>query len=207
MSNVTFTWAPNPALLAASVDAVAASLNTRVVPLAAASEFIQEDIRERFMTETDPDGSPWKPLSDSYVYGGWFQKEPPPHTQRRKRGTTLKDTMALMEAASSSAAQIVTNDAVFYQTKDLPSHGLAHQFGLDERTPPLPARPFLGMSDASAAKVWALFSEWFDESIRLYPTSTGKVGARHSITATVPGMRGRPFVSRASVGKGPLPST
>jgi phage gpG-like protein len=204
MATVTFTWAPNPAQLGASMEAVAAALETRLVPMKAASEAMQADIQERFTTETDPSGAPWKPLSFKYIMSGWNKTHPPPYTTRRRTGTTLKDTGKLMEAATSSRAEIVTNNAVFYRTSGLPSYGLAHEFGLPGRASgELPQRSFLGMSDASAALVLGLFAEWFDGSIMLYPTSTGKIAPRHAIRGGGPG--GTQFVSRSSVGKGPIP--
>lgn len=183
MSNVTFHWEPDPALLGASMDAVAASLYERVIPLEAASEAMRADIMERFTTETDPEGNPWKELSDSYVYGSWFNKTPPPFNMRRKSGTTLKDTGELMKAATSSQATVVTNDTVFYQTSALPSFGLAHESGLPEREHPLPQRAFLGLSAQSVTVIFGFFTEWFDESIKLFPTKTGKLGRRHAFRA------------------------
>jgi phage gpG-like protein len=203
MATVTFTWAPNPAQLGASMEAVATALGTRLVPMKAASEAMQADIQERFTTETDPSGAAWKPLSWNYILSRWAKSHPPPYTTRRPTGTTLKDRGRLMAAATSSRAQIVTNNAVFYKTSGLPSYGLAHEFGLEEREHPLPQRSFLGMSDASAASVLGLFAEWFEGAIMLYPTSTGKIAPRHAIRGGGPG--GTQFVSRSSVGKGPIP--
>jgi phage gpG-like protein len=183
---VTFTWVPDPARIGASVEAVAAALEKTVVPIAASSKAIQADIRERFMTETDPSGTPWEPLSWKYIMSGWAKTHPPPYTTRNRTGTTLKDTGQLMEAATSSEAQVVTNNTLFFQTKALPNYGLAHEAGLPDREHPLPQRSFLGMSDAAAAVVFGFFTEWFDQSISLYPTKLGKIGRRHAFRA-IPG--------------------
>lgn len=201
MSTVTFTWEPDPAVFARRFYAVAGALENRVAPLVAASEEMQASIRERFETETDPQGNEWKPLSDRYIKNGLRN---PPWTTRSKKGTTLKDTFALMAKATSSKAIVITADSVFYETRALPNYGLAHEAGVPDRRigkvgNPLPKRSFLGMSDDAQTRVLGYFYEWFEEAIDLYVTSTGKIGARHAIQ----GEGG--FVSRASVGREPLP--
>ena len=181
---ITFNWNPRPEVFARRFFAVAESLDNRVLPLTAASEMMQEDIRERFETETGPDGRMWEPWSDSY----WPVAEAYPNEG------VLTQSGALKEAASSSEAMMITKDAVFYKTSLLPHYGLAHDQGLEN----LPQREFLGMSDEGALKIMGVFGEWFDRSIDLYVTSAGNVGMRHAIQ----GVGG--FVSRSSVGKLPL---
>lgn len=197
MRTITFEWEPDPAVFAQRFYAVAGALENRAIPLAAASEELQSTIRERFETETDPQGKSWEPLSWKYILSGWSD---PPYTQRLRTGTTLKDTKELMEAASSSRATVIANDAVYYQTDFLPSYGLAHEAGLPGREHPLPQRSFLGLSEAAALKIYGYFSEWFEEAVQLYATSTGKIAPRHAIHGA-----GGLFVSRSSVGRTPLP--
>ena len=192
----TFVWAPNPQVYANKHYTVANALdNTRAVPLQAASQEMQADIRERFDTKTDPEGNQWDEWSESYK--AWFQPE-----INNIDGLMVR-TGALREKASASEAMIVTNDTLFYQTEMLPSHGLAHESGLPDREHPLPQRAFLGFDDESTLKVFGLFSEWFDKSIQLWVTSTGKIAPRHAIRGGGPG--GTQFASRASVGRGPIP--
>lgn len=185
MSSITFTWEPDPVVLARSIDAVAVALENRVPPLQAASEELQADIRYRFDTATDPQGERWEEWSENYR----------PIAEAYPNIGILQRTGELAEVASSSEATIVTHDTVFYQTSALPSYGLEHEMGSEK----LPQRSFLGLSDEAALKVLGLFGEWFEGAISLYPTSTGKIGSRHSIR----GATG--FVSRSSVGRGPLP--
>lgn len=193
MSTITFTWEPPdaPERLGASIDAVADSLYARFIPLEAAGETMRLDIRQHFETETDPEGNKWKGLSWKYI-SGTFPKnsEGRPLNPRQQFGTTLKDTGELMRRASASEAIVVTNDTVFYRTQSLPQYGLAHESGVPGRTTsafgtgtyenPLPKRSFLGMSAQSEAAVYGYFADWFDGSIALYPTSTGRIGRRHA---------------------------
>lgn len=187
MSTITYTWVPDPMHYSRNMQTIAAALETSEIPLQAASEVMQEDILERFDTKTDPSGDPWEPWSPSYVATG---------IPEQNIDGILVQTGALREAASNSEAMVVSNDTLFYRTPLLPHYGLAHEEGME---PDLPQRSFLGMSDESAAVVFATFGEWFDGAISLYPTATGKVGMRHAIR----GPKG--FVPRSSVGKAPLP--
>jgi len=190
-----FVWEPDPIVYANSMMNVATALENRAVPLAAASEAVQMDIRERFETETDPQGNKWQPWADSYAhYASIFPNK-----------GILHQTGALEEAATSSEAIQFTHNSVFYRTGNLPSHGLEHETGNLDREPPLPQRSFLGLSDEARGVIIGNFYEWFDGAINLFVTSRGMVGRRHAITGLVPGMRGRPFVPRSSVGKAPLP--
>ena len=185
---ITFTWNPDPAVFANRFYAVADALEDRTIPLAAASETMQQDIRDRFLTETAPDGTPWESWSENYR----------PYAEAYPNQGILTQSGALQDAASSPEAMVVTKDTVFYQTTLLPHYGLAHDQGLEG----LPKREFIGMSDEAAMIVMGEFSEWFDRSIDLYATSTGKIGRRHAIRG--PGMTG--FLPRSSVGKAPLAS-
>lgn len=148
---------------------------------------MQADIAERFATETDPQGQPWTPWADSYVDRALVEN-----------AGILHKTGALEAAATSTEATLIRKDTVFYNTGVLPSYGLAHESGLPSRKNELPQRQFLGMSDQSAALIFATFGEWFDRSIQLFVTASGKLSARHSLQG--PGG----FVSRASVGRRPL---
>jgi phage gpG-like protein len=187
---VSFYWEPDPRLLAASMDAVAMALEDQTAPLVAASEQLQADIAERFHTETAPDGTPWEPWSEAYT----------PVAESYPNEGILRQSGALYDVATSSETVTIRGDTVFYRTNHLPSYGLAHQFGDPGRKDPLPARPFLGMSAESETFIFAAFSEWFDRSIDLWVTPSGRIGKRHALQG--PGG----FVSRASAGLGPMSS-
>jgi phage gpG-like protein len=188
---VTFEWNPDPIVYANSIEHVRLALLDRSRPLVASSQAVQHDIRERFETETDPNGRQWQEWSMAY--------EPVAYAYPNEG--ILTQSGALKEAASSSEAVRISNNTVFYRTAMLPHYGLAHDQGLPGRKSPLPQREFLGMSDVARNVIMGSFVEWFDRSVDLFVTATGKIGRRHAITAKQPGVRGRQFVSRASVGK------
>ncbi|HKU52605.1 MAG TPA: phage virion morphogenesis protein, partial [Nitrospira sp.] len=174
-------------IYARRLNAVAAALEDTGPPLAASSRVVQHDIAERFTTETSPDGKPWQAWADSYVDRAIVENV-----------GILHKTGALEQMATSTEAIMIRGDSVFYNTGALPHHGLAHDAGLPDRKNPLPQREFLGMSDESAALIFATFGEWFERSIQLFVTASGRLRARHSLQG--PGG----FVSRASRGLAPL---
>jgi len=188
MSSVTFTWEPDPSVYAASFRAVEAALEDQMAPLVAATRVVQTDIAERFATETSPDGTPWQPWADSYA-----------DVAAVENVGILHKTGALEAAATSTEAMLIRGNTVFYQTGNLPSHGLAHESGQPDRSPPLPQRQFLGMSEEAAALIYATYGEWFDRSIQLFVTASGKLSARHTLQGA-----GGLFVTRASKGLAPL---
>lgn len=187
MAALSFTWTPDPQVYAQRALVMADMLEDMRAPLMAASETVQMDIRERFTTETDPEGNPWEPWAESYEE----------YANMHNAGI-LHQTGALEEVASSSRAVVVRNDTVFYETSHLPHYGLAHDQGLEDRKNPLPQREFLGMSDEAKGAVFAEFSEWFEGITKLWVTPSGRIGRRHALQG--PGG----FVSRASVGLGPM---
>ena len=189
-ARVTFTWQPDPALYARSMLRVNAALENRTAPLLAAQETLQEDIRERFLTETAPDGSKWDEWSPAYA----------PVANAYPNVGILRQSTELYEVATSSEVTMIRGDTIFFNTERLPHYGLAHQFGQEDRKSNLPARPFLGMSPESEAFIFTAFSEWFDRAIDLWVTPSGKIAKRHALKG--PGMTG--FLTRESAGLGPM---
>ena len=169
---ITFHWEPDPAVLGRTLSVQADMFMNPAIPLAASAGIIRADVRRSFETETDPSGDKWDDWSDSYT----------PIAMNYPNEGILRQTGDLYRAATATTATLVTNDTVFYETGRLPHYGLAHESGLPDRKNPLPQRSFLGMSDESAAVVYGLFEEWFDDIIRLYPTPGG-VKTRHSFRA------------------------
>jgi hypothetical protein len=193
-ATVSFQWRPDPQVYANKFLTVAEGLDhTRAIPLAAAGGEMADSIRERFDTKTDPEGHDWAPWAESYINSSALPEVD-------NIDGILVRTSALREAASNTSAMVVTNDTLFYQTEFLPSYGLAHESGLDDRQTSLPQRSFLGMDDESQLRVYGYFMEWFDRTIDLYVTTTGKIAPRHAIRGAS-GM----FATRSSVGRGALP--
>jgi phage gpG-like protein len=179
-------WIPDPVVFQDRILAVAEGLRDRTMPLIAARQYTQDDIRERFETETDPAGYPWDAWAESYK---WYAEDYP-------NVGILRQSEELYEAATSSAAFIVSHDSVFYDSGFMPERGIWHQEGRSGRNTatgapnPLPQRRFLGLSEEAQALIMATFGDWFDRAIDLYVTRTGRVGRRHSLRGGFPQNRG-----------------
>jgi hypothetical protein len=162
---------------------VAAALEDRSLPLLYARQATQQGIRERFETETAPDGSPWDAWSESYA----------PYAEAYPNLGILAQTQELEEVATRSDAFIISHDSVFYAPGMLPHYGLAHDAGLPDRKTPLPQRQFLGLAEDTMATIDAAFIGWFDEAIDMYITSRGNLGRRHKLRAAPVGGVGGGF--------------
>jgi phage virion morphogenesis protein len=91
-------------------------------------EEMTEATKQRFSTQTGPDGTPWAPLSPRYAGSKRKQKSPAILVLRGY----LHDTLRYQADA----------DSVEWGTDRL--YGATHQFGDAGRN--IPARPFLGLS-------------------------------------------------------------
>ena len=190
---LVYTWEPDPFVLAESIFEVSEAMADFSRPLLFSAERTKAAIRERFETETDPDGIPWPQWSEKYA----------PVAEARPNIGILRRPEATLAAAAEGAV-VVDGNTVFFNADELPDYGEYHQSGLpDRRTKggqenPLPRRAFLGLDDETEAKIVAAFAEWFDGNIMLFPTSTGRLGMKHQMRS--PTSQGR-FVPRST----PLP--
>lgn len=191
-----FRWAPDPDIFATAIETVAEDLRDRTLPLMVASQELRADIRERFVTETNPDGSPWQQWAGTSfetgasnmfgmsAHGYAYNEGYAVYAENYPNIGILRQDGDLFGAAISEDRVRISNDSVFYSAAGLPSAGMAHQEGAPHRrtksgTPnPLAQRSFIGMSNKLSAGVMAIFGEWFDRSISLFVTPTGKIGRR-----------------------------
>lgn len=191
--------APDPYDIQLQLTEIAGQLENLGPPLLAASRILSEDMKQRFLTQTDPDGDPWIPLDEEYLASKVSLGYPE---------NILHRTGQLEEAATSLGAMRIVGDSVFFDSSVLPSYGLIHQTGSGAdnvgdasrhrfavknepgyknregsghadlgigRGNALPARPFVGMSEEAEGKLWKLFDMWFDESTQLKIGSSGTV--------------------------------
>lgn len=104
-------------------------------------EALLNSTRERFNTQTAPDGSPWAQLSPDYK-------------KRKKKHADL--ILTLNGYLRGTLGYSATKDELRVGTPMI--YGAAHQFGRPEIN--LPARPFLGLSDDDTAMILDALSEW-----------------------------------------------
>ncbi len=108
---------------------------------------VESQTRRRIEDErTAPDGTPWPAWSNGYAasrHGG--------HSLLQNEGDLV-----------DSLTHLVTGDGVEIGTNLV--YGATHQFGRDDQH--IPARPFLGLSEANAADVLAVMDDWVTQEIR-----------------------------------------
>jgi phage virion morphogenesis protein len=105
--------------------------------------------RARFDAQVDPEGNPWAPLSEEYA-------------ARKARNADkilildsyLKDLLRYQVTPSAMALELGT-DRIY---------GATHQFGDEERG--IPARPYLGLSDADRSEVLRIVTEYLGDPLR-----------------------------------------
>ena len=134
-------------------------LLTAVIPIA------QEDIEQRFKTQTDAGGAKWKPWSTSYTL------------EKKRTGPILTQDGNLRRDAADIQNFVVAGKTLSY-SPPLTSYGLAHEEGLPHRKNPLPQRSFSPWSTSGAAKVAALSVRWMNSNLTAF-RNRGKIIMRH----------------------------
>jgi hypothetical protein len=175
-------WVPghSPEDAAAILLNVAGYLGAVQAPLEEAKAIAMADTRERFDTETAPDGEPWEDLDAAYRH---YKVEVEGYPDM-----ILQRTELLKDVAASSHAWLVIGPTLVFDPFVLPkddgfNYGAFHQKGGTGTTSKakyvtgeefeggqvrlggVPARPFIGLSDEAVAKISAAFSLWADGAI------------------------------------------
>lgn len=196
---LTIEASPDPYQIELELMRIAGELENLGPPLLASARILGDDTKERFITETDPDGDPWIPLDKDYLSNKLSLGYPE---------NILHRTGDLEQRATQFGAMRVVGDSVFFDTSVLPSYGLIHQTGsgadnaglasrhksavVNEpgykereggsheslgigRGEALPARPFIGMSEEAEGKLYKFFDIWFDEATQIKIGSSGVV--------------------------------
>jgi phage gpG-like protein len=120
------------------------------VELEATKEILIRDTKNRFDTETDPDGTPWVPLNKEYLDSKLAKGYPADILVR-------EDT--LRSAATSDEAWIVEDDTLYFDPTTLPYYAGYQQRGTEKG---IPARPFVGVSEEGLIEITDLFDSWVD---------------------------------------------
>lgn len=212
-----FAWEPpgGPEEVANELLAVSGYLEDIAGPLTLSREVLKNDIRMRFQTKVDPEGTPWPEWS--FSYSAYREANYP-------NGGILVRTGELEQTATADEAFVQSEESIFYNTGGLPPYWLWTEQGATRSTPnapaplsekeaahmastlgvsvqtlrevqgggnELPARPFVGPSFEAEIEVIEIFDKWFDGAITLGMSSKGKVFGRYSYRGP-----GGQFVSR-----------
>jgi len=181
-------------------------LENTAAPMRAAKAISKADMRERFVTDTDPNGDDWMPLDPDYV-----QKKATMPNLRTHAEDILTLSRRMETAAQSEAAWVATDDTLVFKTDVLPDYWGVHQFGSDAsgqagfaadfrerirsgameeggggardsfgigRGKATPARPFIGLGADAEEQIIKAFDLWFDEGVAVSISSAGIVQGR-----------------------------
>lgn len=190
---------PDPLTIASQLMEAAHNLEETTKPMLAAKRVAQEDIQAHFDSESDPGGTHWTGLSLEYAKYKESLGYPPDILHRE--GT-------LEAAATSDMAFSVTPHGLWFNWDAMPAaksdgrnYAKAHQVGsgeydraegetvgvgknsvMNELGPgvgnALPARPFVGMSEAARETFVTIFDIWFDEAIKVIVHPSGRMQHR-----------------------------
>ncbi|RMG51176.1 MAG: phage virion morphogenesis protein, partial [Gammaproteobacteria bacterium] len=126
-------------------------------------EYLDLATRERFDREQAPDGTPWEPLSDATLRRKMLKGVKRGRKRRRltaRDGSTRAGAIQRLAQASILVESGALRDTLRYRASADSlefgtdrKYGATHQFGDEKRN--IPARPFLGLSDADRAEIVA----------------------------------------------------
>lgn len=149
-----------------ALDALRARVGDMTPAMRSAAQVLRSDIVERFDTQTAPNGAAWKPLSAASILSRARRHAPAGYRKRRAKtvarfaggAKALLDTGALRNSikvlhASSAEALVGTNLR----------YAAIHNFGGKAgrgRKVTIPARPFMGLSQAGKSDVLDVISRY-----------------------------------------------
>lgn len=200
MSTVHIEWSPDPIVFGEAILEVEEALQHTEIPLALAMQEVQADIRERFETRTNPDGTKWDDWAESYEeYAISF-----PNMGILDQHGGGRDGSGGYLREDAENALVINGDTLFFDEGAIPERGIWHQEGRPSRKTkqgspnPLPSRRFLGLTTESVIFIEAAFNDWFDNSIDIYETSTRRLGRRHARMGVHPMTGHKGFIPRSA---------
>lgn len=147
-------------------EKAAAASRNMMGPLEISKQIAASDVAERFQTKTSPEGTPWAPWSPATV-------------AMNLTNELMVLTGELERAASSeSAFKIEAGHQIYWVGAGAPERWLWLHEGRLGRITPLPARPFVGLSEGAEEDVYRVFLEWFDGIINIISYGGGGLPAR-----------------------------
>lgn len=131
---------------------------------------LQASTRERFRTSKGPDGKPWRPLSETTVQLG-FKKKDYTKSGRLRKGVAEREAKRLILVQSARLKNSVSFKAEGTQVAvgTNVAYGRIHQLGGKagrKKKVTIPARPYLGVSDADQREVERLAERMLEEPFR-----------------------------------------
>lgn len=158
------TWVPHPRVVAMDFERAAAAAANMYGPLELSKTIAAADTAETFQSKISPEGTPWQPWSDSTIQFNLTNE--------------LMILTGELESAAVSGFEIEAGHQIVWNPAGAPDRWLWHEEGRLGRLTPLPARPFIGLSEEAEEQVYRVFLEWFDGIINIISYGGGGQGPR-----------------------------
>lgn len=143
-----------------------------VGPLEASRGILAAGIARRFRQQSDPQGDAWEPWSESYAPKALREQESGIH-----KGEILERSLDLRTQATTEYSFHVSADSVFFSFDGLPDYAAVQNFGGSVgKGAVLPQRQFVGTDDDDEQRIYAVFQQWVDYSLRISGSGRGALG-------------------------------
>jgi len=183
----------DPLLVADAIHVASEKERRFIGPLSVARRVIRNDIVERFDTETDPEGHPWRDWSPLYKDQaereniGILHKQEQYHRPASNTSDSLYDAVSKLTSYEiesrgiSSAA--VGGGSIALVGANLPDYWIVHQEGAkfnftthkgETRQGMIPARPFIGVSDRAEEVIYGVLDMHVDGALAGAVRRTGQ---------------------------------
>lgn len=164
------TWIPgeDPDAAAAALVRLSDYVGDTFIPLQESAQILENDIRNRFDTETDPGGLDWVDLTEDWAERKQEDSRFLPIGDSPSGDYILRLTGELYETATDPSRFHIGEDTLVYDPSGLPEYGLYHQTGTNK----IPSRPFIGISIEAQMEIEADFAGWIDIGVEEFGTST-----------------------------------
>lgn len=119
----------------------------------AIGSLIEDQTKRRINSEkTAPDGTPWAPWSEAYAEG------------LKDMGKTARSLLVAENHLLTSIQNYTTGETARVGTNLI--YGAIHQFGGEAVGIPIPARPYLGLSDENAREITDLVADTLEDLLQ-----------------------------------------
>ena len=136
--------------LAKLMNSVCLSRDDREDLLESLARELEDAAKARFTTKRDPDGNPWRDLTEAYR-----------NSLTKKRPKARPPLEVSGDLRDSLDSQVTADHALVGATK---IYAAVHQFGWPERN--IPARPYLGVGTGDARELVAITKNFIAKRFR-----------------------------------------
>lgn len=155
--------------LTRALDKLAARVSSMAPVMHRVAQVMEEGVRQHFADERGPDGQRWAPLADSTLLA--HMRRASPGGLLTKRGNTRAKAMKalaqkkiLLDSGRLSHELGREVSSMSAMLTSVQPYAAVHQFGFEKRN--IPARPYMGFSEAMSASIKGAVTDYIAEALR-----------------------------------------